>query len=164
MVLSRVAKKDPDAINFLGEQYWQGGLGLIKNTRKAVKLWEEAAELGSIEAIHALGGLYYRGLGVQKDKAKGIHLYEKAAMQGYVESRHNLGKIEGLRRNNNRAVRHFLISANMGYMDSLENIKKMFTSGFATKEQYVEALKGHQAAKEEMKSHDRDEAKRRDET
>ena len=160
MVRTRVAKKDPEAINFLGEQYWQGGLGLQKNTRKAVELWEEAAELGSIEAIHVLGGLYYRGLGVRKDKAKGIQLYEKAAMQGYVESRHNLGKIEGLSRNNKRALKHLLISAKMGYTDSLESIEKMFTRGLATKEQYVEALKGYQDAVEEMKSHDRDEAKR----
>ncbi|EJK69835.1 hypothetical protein THAOC_08869 [Thalassiosira oceanica] len=47
----------------------------------------------------------------------------------------------------------------MGYKDSLETIKDMFMAGIATKEQYAEALKGYQDAVEEMKSHDRDEAK-----
>ena len=36
----------------------------------------------------------------------------------------------------------------------------MLVAGIATKEQYSEALKGYQDAVEEMKSHDRDEAKR----
>ena len=57
-------------------------------------------------------------------------------------------------------MRHFLISAKMGDKDSVEKIKKMFMAGLATKEQYAEALKGYQDAVEEMKSHDRDEAKR----
>ena len=41
-------------------------------------------------------------------------------------------------------------------MDSVENFKVMFTAGLATKEQYLEALKGYQAAAEETKSHDRE--------
>ena len=59
-----------------------------------------------------------------------------------------------------RAVRHFLISAKMGLKNSLENIKMAFMGGGATKEQYTEALEGYQNALEEMQSHDRDEAKR----
>ena len=57
-------------------------------------------------------------------------------------------------------MRHFLISAKMGHKDSVAEIKGMLMSGIATKEQYAQALKGYQAAVEEMKSHDRDEAKR----
>ena len=39
-------------------------------------------------------------------------------------------------------------------------IKEVFMAGHATKKQHAEALKGYQDAVEEMKSHDRDEAKR----
>ena len=56
-------------------------------------------------------------------------------------------------------MRHWLISAKLGDEDSLDAIKEMFMAGDATKEQYAEALKGYQDAVEEMKSHDRDEAK-----
>ena len=62
--------------------------------------------------------------------------------------------------NHERGVRHFLISAKMGDKNSLDAVKKMFMVGVATKEQYTQAVKGHQDAVEEMKSHDRDEAKR----
>jgi len=160
MIQARVAKKDPVAINLLGQKYIFGELGLQKDTRMAVKLWEEAAEIGSIDALFNLGLAHERGEGVKQDMAEGAEFYKKAAMQGHVKSRNNLGCLEGQQGNFNRAVRHFLISAKMGNKNSLEIIQKIFMAGHATKEQYAQALKGYQEALEEMKSHDRDEAKR----
>ena len=159
MIMARVEKKD-DAINFLGQKYYHGKIGLQKDTRKAFKLYTEAAEHGSIEALYNLGLSYYNGDGVQEDKVKGFQFCERAAMQGHVQSRHNLGSRELRKGNCDRAVKHFLISAKMGLKESLENIKKLFTVGLATKEHYTEALKGYQDAAEEMKSPDRDDAKR----
>ena len=115
MLQARVAKKDPEAIYHLGGKYLQGGLGLQKDARKAVELWTEAAELGSIEALNNLGVLYYTGEGVQQDMAKAADFYEKAAMQGHVKSRHSLGIVEEEKGNYDNAVSHFLISAKMGY-------------------------------------------------
>ncbi|EJK78034.1 hypothetical protein THAOC_00092 [Thalassiosira oceanica] len=130
-----------------------------KGHAKAVELWTEAAELGSVQALFHLGFAYYTGEGVQKDVAKAAEFYKKAAMQGHVLSRTKLGCVEVSDRGNyDRAVRHFMISAKMGLEDSVESIKWAFMAGLATKEQYAEALKGYQNAVEEMKSHDRDEA------
>ena len=53
-----------------------------------------------------------------------------------------------------------MISAKMGDKGSVDNIKRAFMRGIATKEQYAESLKGYQDAVYEMMSHDRDEAKR----
>ena len=160
LIQARVEKKDPEAIKHLGGKYFYGELGLRKDLRKAVELWTEAAEFGSIEALFNLGYAYDCGEGVRQDKAKGIEFYKKAAMQGHVESRYNLGCGEDDDKGNHyRALRHFLISAKMGHTASLEIIKKMFMVGFATKEQYTQAIRGYQNAVEEMKSHDRDEAK-----
>ena len=159
MVQARVQKKDPVAIYHLGGKYVEGGLGLQKDMRRAIELWTEAAELGSVESLYNLGIAYDGGHGVQENRAEAIKLYKKAAMQGHVESRHNLGSDEGAKGNYNRAVRHLLISAKMGDKDSLEGIKNLFMGGLATKEQYTEALKGYQDAIEEMKSPERDEAK-----
>ncbi|EJK71000.1 hypothetical protein THAOC_07598, partial [Thalassiosira oceanica] len=159
MIQARVSKKDPEGINFLGEQYFHGGLGLKKNTRKAFELYTEAAELGSTDALFSLGTAYRQGHGVQQDEAKAVEFFAKAAMQGHVITRHNLGGLEGKKGNFDRSMRHYLISAKMGYERSSEVIKKMFMAGLATKEQYSEALKGYQDAVNEMKSNDRDEAK-----
>ena len=128
--------------------------------RKAVELYTEAAELGSIEALYNLGTAYRLGNGVQQDKAKAAEYFKKAVMQGHVESRFNIGNNEVRKGDYDRAVRHYLISAKMGDKNSLDAIKKGFMAGLVTKEQCDEALKGYQDAMEEMKSHDRDEAKR----
>ena len=160
MILARVEKRDPEAIHNLGQKYCNGSFGLQKNMRRAVELWTEAAELGSIEALCHLGVTYYYGNGVQEDKTKGIQFYKKAAMQGHVQSRYNLGCDEAERGNYKRGAKHWIISAKMGCKNSIKNIKKAFMAGLATKEQYAEALKGYQDAVGEMKSHDRDEVKR----
>ena len=160
LIQARAAKQDPAAIHFLGQKYFFGRLGLQKDMRRAVELWTEAADLGSIDALYHLGNSYFNGDGVQQDMAKGAELYRKAALHGHVLSRHNLGCLEEEKGNYDRAVRHFLISANMGLHYSVEQIKQMFTGGVATKEQYAEALRGCQEAVEEMKSRDREEAKR----
>ncbi|EJK57267.1 hypothetical protein THAOC_22709, partial [Thalassiosira oceanica] len=160
MLHARVKKKDPEAIYHLGTKYCHGELGLQKDMQKAVELFTEASELGSINALYNLGIAYHLGEGVQQDKDRGLHFLTKAAMQGHFESRYNLGCNEEEKGNYDRAVRHWMITAKMGDKDSIEEIKRAFMKGLATKEQYAEALRGYQDAAEEMKSHDRENAKR----
>jgi len=106
LLQARVEKKDPVAINELGEAYCHGELGLQQDTRKAVELWKEAAELGSIDALYNLGVAYEYGHCVHQDRAKAAEFYEKSAMQGCVDARCNLGSYEGQEGNPDRAVRH----------------------------------------------------------
>ena len=158
MIRARVEKKDPDAMNSLGEQYYVGLLGLQKDMGKAIDLYTEAAELGSVAALSNLGHAYSRGRGVEIDLEKGIEFFKKAAIQGDAESRFNLGLVYGMKMNYDMASRHWLISAKMGHDKSLEAIKKLFMDGIVTKEQYADALRGYQDAVVETKSQDREEA------
>jgi len=144
MVRARVEKKDPDALHFLGFKYYNGQPELRKDMGRAVKLWEEAAELGSIAALFKLGVSYEYGEGVQEDHAKAIHFYKMAAMQGHAESRYNLACCEGKKGNYDRAFRHLLISAKMGCSMSVGQIKVRFMGGIATKKQHAQALSGYQ--------------------
>ena len=159
MILKRVDKGDAEAINYLGNTHYFGWLGLIKDAPRAIELWTEAAELGSLEAHYNLGGVYYSGE-VEEDKPRGIDHWQLAAIKGHVSSRHNLGVAECNNGNYEVAVQHWVISAKMGSEVSLNAIKKMFKHGYATKVQYVEALLGYRDAVEEMKSPQREEAKR----
>jgi len=95
--------------------------------------------------------VYYYGRGVEHDKEKGIFYWQNAAIQGHPEARHTLGNIEHHIGGHELAVQHYLISAKMGYIDSPDEIKEMFTKGLATKAQYAEALKGYQNALEGTK-------------
>ncbi|EJK61061.1 hypothetical protein THAOC_18506 [Thalassiosira oceanica] len=141
MVQKRVNKGDAEAIYFLGGAYYGGELGLVKNVPRAIELWTEAAELGSLDA-------------------QGINHWQQAAMKGHVRSRVILGDAEASEENYKLAVQHWMISAKMGDEESLKNIKDMFKDGEATKAQYAEALLGYRDAVEEMKSPQREEAKR----
>ena len=160
MIQKRVDKRDAAAIYHLGNKYYFGTLGLAKDVPRAIELWTEAAELGSLAAYSELGRAYYTGEGVKEDKSRGIRHCQHSAMKGHTVSRHNLGGAEFINGNRELAVQHWMISAKMGYQDSLSDIKDMFMKGHATKAQYAEALRGYGDAVEEMKSHQREEAKR----
>ena len=81
-------------------------------------------------------------------------------MKGHMLSRHNFGGLEYHKWNYELAVQHYMLSAKMGYEDSLNCIKSLFMKGEATKAQYVKALRGYGDAMQEMKSPQREEAKR----
>ena len=157
MVRKRADVGDSDALDYLGWEYFYGGEhGLEKDVQRAIELWAEAADLGSMEAHFQLGNKYCSGDGVEKDKAKGIFHWQEAANKGHAQSRHKLGVVESNADNWNLALKHFLISAKMGYKCSLDAIRLMFAHGHATKAQYADALKGYQDAFEETKSPERD--------
>ena len=160
MIQKRADKGDVEAISFLGEQYYYGELGLAKDVPRAIELWTEAAELGSIDAHGQLGLVHYTGDGAEEDKPRGIRYWQEAAMKGHVGSRCAIGDAEYDSGNPQLAVQHLMISAKMGYEGSLNDIKDMFKEGHATKAQYAEALLGYRDAVEETKSPHREEAKR----
>ena len=160
MVQKRVDKGDAEATEFLGDQYYSGKLGLAKDVSRAIELWTRATGLGSLDAHCQLGCVYYAGDSVEEDKPRGICHLQQAAMKGHASSRHLLGVSEYNNKNYELAVQHWMISARMGHDGSLNKIKKMFTEGRATKAQYAEALLGYQSAVEEMRSPQREEAKR----
>ena len=160
MVQGRVEKGNTEAISHLAEVYYLGDLGLAKDNSRAIELWTEAAELGSVDAHHNLGETYYHGDCVEEDKPRGIHHWQQAAMKGHAQSRNNLGATEYGEGNYDLAVQHFLISTKMGFEKSLNNIKDLFMHGLATRAQYAEALRGYQTAVQDWKSPQREEAKR----
>mmetsp|Transcript_25752 Transcript_25752/g.61212 ORF Transcript_25752/g.61212 Transcript_25752/m.61212 type:complete len:170 (+) Transcript_25752:1-510(+) len=160
MTQKRVDKGDAAAMQFLGDNYYHGMLGLAKDVPRAIDLWTEAADLGSIVTHYQLGVVYYNGLGVEEDESRGIHHWQQAAMEGHVQSRNNLGAFAFVIGKHELALQHWTVCAKMGYELSLNAIKGMFTRGQATKAQYAEALMGYQNAVEEMKSPQREEAKR----
>ena len=60
--------------------------------------------------------------------------------------------------NKDRAAKHHIIAVRGGYAKSLEEIKKMYTQGYATKDDYMKALQAYQVYLGEIKSEQRDKA------
>ena len=79
-------------------------------------------------------------------------------MSGVVEARNNLGFLEVGAGNGNRALKHWNIAVEGGNENSLENIKRLYMKGDATKEDYATALGKYQEYVDEIRSPQRDEA------
>ena len=104
--------------------------------------------------------MYRKGEGVEKDEGKYIHHTEQAAIGGHPHARHNLGCTEKDNGRMDRAGKHFIMAAKLGYDDSLEAVKILYKAGHVRKEDFVAALRGHHAAIVATKSPQRDEAVR----
>ena len=84
-----VENEVPEAINFLGNAYRDGDLGL-RSDKKAVKLYKRAVELGDVDAMVNLGYAYDNGEGVKMNKKNGRQLYQMAADRGHANAQFNL--------------------------------------------------------------------------
>ena len=150
-LMKRVKANDPAAMTFCGKECYQEG-----DYDGAFKYWTKAAELGDILAHHELGLLYSHGEGVGKDFAKSVHHYEKAAIGGHPGARHVLACIEEEYNGNvGRAVKHYIIAANLGYEHSMKELWKHYSRGNITKEDLDATLRAHQATIDATKSSQR---------
>ena len=147
------------AFSSLADLY-QSGEGVPRDNEKANELWLIAVELGCAEAYYNLGNSYDYGRGVEVDKRKAKYYWEIAAINGDVHARHNLGCKEVDADNMHRAQKHFLLAAKAGLKPSLDNVKVGFTYGRVTKDEYANTLRAYQQRHDEMKSEERDKAKR----
>ena len=154
----RTELNDAKAIFNLGGSYCQGRFGLTQDHAKALKLFHRAAELGDAGANYSIGIAHQRGDFVEIDDKKARHYYELAAIGGYVTARHNLGCLEGNAGNIIRALKHWMIAAKDGDFASLQKVKRLYSEGHATEDDYTEALHSYEAYLDEVKSDQRDEA------
>jgi hypothetical protein len=149
--MKRVKTNDPAALRHMGvKRYNEGDYG------GAFEYYSKAAALGDNMAHFNISVMYQLGEGVEKDEKKAVYLWEEAAIGGNPHARHNLGVYEGKNGRPKTAVKHWIIAANLGFDDSLESLKKYFTQGLVSKEDYASALRGHQAAVDATKSAQRE--------
>jgi len=153
-----VEKKNPRAVYSLGCHYDKGDLGLPQSYAKALEFWHRAADLGCAAAYHNIGTYYDRGFGVMVDREKAKHNYELAAILGHVGARYNLGLGEDYFGSKDRALKHWMIAVMGEDADALENIKRLYMEGHATKDDYTKALGSYQECLDEIRSDQRDAA------
>ena len=154
----RMEARDSRAMHNLGCYYRDGKYGLPQDNNKALDLWRQAAELGYADAYLNLGYACENGHCIEIDKEKALYYYELAAIKGSERARCNLGNFEENRSNWIRALKHHMIAIRSGYSNSLNDIKRLYSSGHATKEDYTKALRLYQSYLSEIKSPQRDEA------
>ena len=75
-----------------------------------------------------------------------------AAIGGHDLARYDLGCAEWENGRRERAVKHFIIAANLGHDDSLNYIREGYKMGLVCKEDFAAALRAHKAAVDATKS------------
>ncbi len=149
----RVEAQDPFAMSEMGKTHYHRG-----DYEGAFQHWRKAAELGDTESHFQLAGLYGEGEGVERDLKKKMYHMEQAAIGGHPGARYNLGCIEGRNGRVERAMKHWMIAAKLGFSDALEPLKQGFQNGAVSKGEYDSALRGHQTAVDATKSAQREKA------
>jgi TPR repeat protein len=151
--MKRAKANDPVAISKVADKCHLEG-----NFEGAVEYWTKAAGLGDAIAHYHLSVIYREGEGVEKDTKKELHHLEEAAIGGHPSARFNLGCHEVRNGRIIRAIKHYIIAANLGDDGALEQVKENFRRGYVSKEDFEAALRGHQAAIDATKSEQREEA------
>jgi TPR repeat protein len=151
--MKRVEKNDLVAMRYMGGMRLDEG-----DYESAFEYYTKAAELGDAHAHYCLSVMYRLGQGVEKDEKKEVYHLEEAAFGGHVDARYNLGCHEEMNGRMERAMKHFIIAANMGDKESMKVLWKYHARGFVKKEALTATLRTHHAAVDATKSPQREEA------
>jgi hypothetical protein len=149
----RIEANHPPTLCFMATKCCNKG-----NYDAAFEYYTKAAELGDAQAHYRLGRMYWQGDGFEKDEEKAVYHWEKAAIGGHPYARHNIAIRDKDNGNMERAVKHWIIAANLGYGESMKALLLSYKSGYITKEEYGATLRTHQVAIDAMKSAERDNA------
>ena len=153
LTMKRVQANDAVALHIVGMEHFKAG-----DYAAAIEYLERAAVLGYIQSNGQLAQMYHNGHGCEKDLKKFIYHLEKAAIGGHPAARQSLGAVEERKGNFDRAVKHVIIAANLGHDESLKQLKKGYSHGLVSKEDFAAALRAHKAAVDATKSPQRNEA------
>ena len=156
----RMALGDAQACCAIAISYAHGSHGLSKDNAKAAELYLRAVELGSAVACLMIAAYYSDEGYLGCDIAKETYFLKLAAKRGHIKARHNLGLLEYGDGNFELAVKHWMISAKAGDNKSLNDIGVSYRNKHAIKDQFEEAIRACQKAKEDMSSKERDMAKK----
>eukprot|EP00979_Chaetoceros_neogracilis_P017026 scaffold10173_cov281-Chaetoceros_neogracile.AAC.1 len=148
----RVEANDAQAMVNLGTYYELGTMGLRQDHAKALELYHKSAKLGNNIAHFNLSLCYQTGYIGEKDTRKATYHRQLGAVAGNVKARHNLGCHEGNAGNMDRAYKHLMISANLGYDLSMKLVQDGYKKSFVTEDDYAKTIRAHG----KMKSDDRD--------
>lgn len=120
--------KDPIAMVLLAELY-QEGLGIPQDKLKAKQWYEQAANLGEVNAIYALGIIAVR----EKKQEKALGYFKEAAAKNHIAAHYNLGILylsdDEITQDLKRAADHFEKAAHGGNADAQYAIAQMLING-----------------------------------
>jgi len=124
---------DPDSMVLLGVSYADGN---DEERVESIRLFREAADMGSSMALRNLGYCYAIGLNVPRDKVVGAEYYRQAMEAGNVAAATNLGVMydygNGVPQDFDQAFRCYTIAAEGGHRRGMTNLGEFYNYGKGT--------------------------------
>ena len=113
------------------------------NIQKAFELFNEAADMGNMEAKADLGRCYLNGYGVQKDVKKALAYSSEAAEAGIARAQFDLGIMcfygLGVPQNYFNAVAWYTKAAEQGNAEAQNSLGFMYLNGTGVQQNYSQA-------------------------
>ena len=123
----------PEAMNELGEAYVDRkcakSFRLVLSAKRAVKLWEKAAQLGNAEAMYNLGKSFQYGRGVKLNLKKAMNFYRMASDRGDPVSQKRLGTMLCGLKNFEEGFRYYKLSAEQGWTPGERELGRCYQIG-----------------------------------
>jgi len=159
--LKKLMKRNyPDAFIEMGVIYERGKYGVLQSNTKALEMLIRAAELGYVDAFRKIGYNYMNGNLVEQDKSKAVEFYEVSAKKGSVKAHKNLALTHMTNENADECIQHLVVAASAGDQLSMDSLMEFYKDNSLSKEDLAQTLRAYQASSNEMKSKDRDDARR----
>jgi hypothetical protein len=151
--IKRIEANDPLALFTKGEECYEE-----ENYGVAFEYWTKAAGLGSIDAHYKVSLLYSEGRGVDRNEKKELYHLEEAAIGGHPSARYSLACVEIRNKRYERAQKHFIIAAKLGYEKGVKAVKDLHEKGEINTVEHDAAVRGYKAATDATKSAQREAA------
>ena len=134
-IRNAAALGEPEGLFLMGNIHATGLGEVPKNEKKAIELWEIAAERGHTKSFVFLGAVFFNGVGVDRDQVKGVEFWRKGHEVGDPESSFMLGKTYregqgGLVKDNRKALELIQHAADNGLSSALLELSRAHLEGF----------------------------------
>lgn len=143
--------KTPEALKIEAQRYYWGKQ-TKQDYKKALELYEQAAQLGDPEAQFIAGGMYYTGKGTEPDLKRAFDLLTVAAEQGESspEAQQALAVMylngEVVPQNYLRALKLFTLAAESGLKDAQNELGFMYYVGKGVEKDFNKAFEWFEKA------------------
>lgn len=132
----------PDFQVLLGKMY-VNDRDLKKNYSEAMKLFQQAAAQGSVEAQYQIGERYDFGEGVPQNSAEAMKWYRQAAENGYAEAQFEIGvrcaQGRDVKQDYAEALQWLQKAADQGHPEALSWMGTMYEEGWGVPKDQMEA-------------------------
>ena len=125
-------------------QYYELGLGVEKNKKKAFKYFKLAVKQGDKQSLNRLGCKYEHGLGTEKNMDEALKFYRLSAKAGDAVGQYNVARCYayglGVEKNDSEAFKYYKLSAEQGFPYGQCYLGYYYIAGKGVKKDFFKGL------------------------